>query len=103
MRIDNDSMYYVFKRKSVVLNRYNISCEHDQYLMGPALSDHSFIYSDYENINCVRIHLQVATLSDVSDGDGRTVNKDIVLLPPIDDATPSMETKMNKNLGTISL
>ena len=48
-------MYYVFKRKSIVLNRYNICCEHDQYLMEPALSDDSFTYSDYENSNCVCI------------------------------------------------
>jgi hypothetical protein len=25
-------------------------------------------------INCVRVHLQVATLSDISDGNGQTVN-----------------------------
>ena len=47
-----------------------LCCKHDQYLMEPALSDRSFIYSDYEHINCVRLYLQVATLSDISDGNG---------------------------------
>ena len=55
-----------------------LCCEHDEYLMEPALSDHSFTYSDYEHINCVRMHLQVATLSNISDGNGRTVNKAIM-------------------------
>ena len=53
-------------------------CKHDQYLIEPALCDRSFTYSDYEHINCVRLHLQVATLSDISDGNGQTVSKAIM-------------------------
>ena len=52
--------------------------KHYQYLMEPALRDRSFTYSDYEHINCVRLYLQVATLSDISDGNGQTVNKAIM-------------------------
>jgi hypothetical protein len=52
-----------------------LCCKHDQYLMEPALSDRSFTYSEYEHINCVRLYLQVATLSDISDGNGQTANK----------------------------
>jgi hypothetical protein len=37
-------------------------------LMEPALTGTSFTSSEYEHINCVRMHLQVATLSDISDG-----------------------------------
>ena len=35
----------------------HLYCEHDQYLMEPALSNRSFTYLDYEHINCVRMHL----------------------------------------------
>ena len=52
-----------------------LCCKHDQYLMEPALSDRSFTYSEYEHINCVRLYLQVATLSDISDGNDQTANK----------------------------
>ena len=55
-----------------------LCCKHDQNLMEPALSDRSFTYSDYENINCVRLYLQVATLSGISDRNGQTVNKAIM-------------------------
>ena len=55
-----------------------LCCKHDQYLMEPALRDCSFTYSDYEHINWVRLYLQVATLSDISDGNGQTVNKAIM-------------------------
>ena len=55
-----------------------LCCEHGQYLIEPALSDRSFTYSDYEHISCVRMHLQVATLSDTSNGNGRTFNKAIM-------------------------
>ena len=55
-----------------------LCCEHGQYLIEPALSDRSFTYSDYEHISCVRMHLQVATLSDISNENGRTVNKAIM-------------------------
>ena len=73
-----------------LLNNHNITitltdcrqvplcCKHDQYLMEPALSDRSFTYSDYEYINCVRLYLQVATLSNISDGNGQTANKAIM-------------------------
>ena len=44
-------------------------------VMEPALTDPSFTHSEYEHINCVRMHLQVATLSDISDGNGQTVNR----------------------------
>jgi hypothetical protein len=49
--------------------------KHYQYLMEPTLRDRSFTYSDYEHINCVRLYLQVATLSDISDGNGQTANR----------------------------
>jgi hypothetical protein len=55
-----------------------LCCKHDQYLTEPALSDRSFTYSEYEHINCVRLYLQVATLPDISDGNGQTVNKAIM-------------------------
>jgi hypothetical protein len=42
-----------------------LCCKHDQYLMEPALKGKSFTPSEYEHINCVRMHLQVATLSDI--------------------------------------
>ena len=38
----------------------------------------SFTYSDYEHINYVCLYLQVATLSDISDANGPTLNKDIM-------------------------
>ena len=44
--------------------------------MEPALQGKSFTPSEYEHINCVRMHLQVATLSDISDGNGQTANQD---------------------------
>jgi hypothetical protein len=46
--------------------------------MEPALKGRSFTYSNYEHIKCVRLHLQVTTLSDISDGNGQTVNKAIM-------------------------
>jgi hypothetical protein len=57
---------------------FPLCCQHDQYLMEPVLIGPSFTPSEYEHINCVRMHLQVATLSDISDGNGHTVNKDIM-------------------------
>ena len=53
-------------------------CKHAQYLVEPALTGLSFNSSEYEHINCVRMHFQVATLSNISDGNGQTVNKDIM-------------------------
>ena len=58
---------------------FPLCCQHDQYLMEPALTDKSFTPSEYEHINNVRMHLQVATLSDISDGNGQTVNANIML------------------------
>jgi hypothetical protein len=55
-----------------------LCCKHDQYLMEPAMKGRLFTYSNYGHINCVRLYLQVATLSDISDGNGQTVNKDIM-------------------------
>ena len=55
-----------------------LCCKHDQYLMELALQGRSFNSSNYKHINCVRLYLQVATLSDISDGNGQTVNKDIM-------------------------
>ena len=55
-----------------------LCCKHDQYLMEPALKGRSFAYSDYEHISCVRLYLQIATLFDISDGNGQTVNKNIM-------------------------
>jgi hypothetical protein len=46
--------------------------------MEPALEGKSFTHSEYKHINCVRMHLQVATLSDISDGNGQTVNAKIM-------------------------
>jgi hypothetical protein len=46
-----------------------LCCKYDQYLMEPALTL-TPNPSEYEHINCVRMHLQVATLSDISDGNG---------------------------------
>ena len=57
---------------------FPLCCQHDQYLMEPVLTGPSFTPSEYEHINCVRMHLQVATLSDISDGNGQTVNQKIM-------------------------
>ena len=57
---------------------FPLCCKHGQYLMEPALTGTSFNSPEYEHINCVRMHLQVATLSDISDGNGQTVNQDIM-------------------------
>jgi len=46
--------------------------------MEPALKGHYFTYSDYEHINCVRLYLQNATLSNISDRNGQTINKAIM-------------------------
>ena len=46
--------------------------------MKPVLQGKSFTPSESEHISCVRLHLQVATLSDISDGNGQTVNQDIM-------------------------
>ena len=46
--------------------------------MEPALTDPSFTHSEYEHINCVRMHLQVATPSDISDGNGQIVDGKIM-------------------------
>ena len=47
-------------------------------LMEHALTGKSFNPSEYEHINCVRMHLQVATLSDISDGNGQNVNEKVM-------------------------
>jgi hypothetical protein len=57
---------------------FPLCCKHDQYLTEHALTDPSFTHSKYEHINCVRMHLQVATLSDISDRNGQTVNRKIM-------------------------
>jgi hypothetical protein len=57
---------------------FPLCCKHDQYLMEPALTGTSFNSSEYKHINCARMHLQVATLSDISDGNGQTVNQKII-------------------------
>ena len=44
--------------------------------MDPALKGRSFTFSDYKHINCIRLYLQVATLSDISDANGQTANQD---------------------------
>ena len=46
--------------------------------MEHALKGKCFKPSEYVRINCVRMHLQVATLSDTSDGNGQTVNQKIM-------------------------
>jgi hypothetical protein len=57
---------------------FSLCCKHDQYLMEPALTGKSFTRSEYEHINNVHMHLQVATLSNISDGNGQTVNAKIM-------------------------
>jgi hypothetical protein len=46
--------------------------------MEPAFTGTSFNSSEHEHINCVRMHLQVATLPNISDGNGQTINQDIM-------------------------
>ena len=41
---------------------FPLCCKHDQYLMEPALTGTSFTSSEHEHTNCVRMHLQVATV-----------------------------------------
>jgi hypothetical protein len=46
--------------------------------MEPALKGKSFNSSEYKHINCVCMHLQVATLSDISDCNSQSVNQKIM-------------------------